>query len=286
MALKLTSLVTGVGMVKLAVTGIQIAVGFLATGFGGLLSGLGALLIPLAIPIAIVAAIALVAAGLVMAFRDFQSTMEETGSVGEALKAGGAKFVGFILGFIPGLITKFIGFIAGLFGFDDFKAKMDAIDPVQLITDALIGMIDGIINFFAGAGSFISEGLASIGKLFSAIGAGALAALLSPFSPIESFNKAFDEVMAGGQEDSKPNLGNIAAAGANMSGGEEDPARFVARKENEDMQMKRKEEMMGDKRAVTIVKNTVSKGGDNYSEVRGGDIHVHDHSANGFSTAN
>ena len=71
-----------------------------------------------------------------------------------------------------------------------------------------------------------------------------------------------------------------------MSGGEEDPARFVARKENEDMQMKRKEEMMGDKRAVTIVKNTVSKGGDNYSEVRGGDIHVHDHSANGFSTAN
>ena len=80
-ALKLTSLVTGVGMVKLAVTGIQIAVGFLATGFGGLLSGLGALLIPLAIPIAIVAAIALVAAGLVMAFRDFQSTMEETGSV-------------------------------------------------------------------------------------------------------------------------------------------------------------------------------------------------------------
>ena len=52
------------------------------------------------------------------------------------------------------------------------------------------------------------------------------------------------------------------------------------------MQMKRKEEMMGDKRAVTIVKNTVSKGGDNYSEVRGGEIHVHDHSANAFTTAN
>jgi hypothetical protein len=276
--LKLTSLVTGVGMVKLAITGIQIAVGLLSTGFMGLLSGMGALLIPLAIPIAIVAAIALVASGLVMAFRDFQSTMEETGSVGEALKAGGAKFVGFILGFVPSMITKLIGFVAGLFGFDDVKAKMDALDPVQAITDALIGMVDGIINFFAGAGSFISEGLASIGKLFKAIGAGALAALLSPFSPIESFNKAFDDVMAGGKEDSKPNLGNIAAAGAQMSGGENDPARFVARKENEDMQMKRKEEMMGDKRAVTIVnnQNTVNKGGDNYSEVRGGDIHVHD----------
>ena len=66
---------------------------------------------------------------------------------------------------------------------------------------------------------------------------------------------------------------DIAKASETMSGGEKDPARFVARKQNEDMQMRRKEEMMGDKRAVTIVKNTVSKGGDNYSEVRGGEIH-------------
>ena len=58
----------------------------------------------------------------------------------------------------------------------------------------------------------------------------------------------------------------------------QDPARFIARKENEDMQMRRKEELMDEKRAVTIVnnQNTVNKGGDNYSEVRGGEIHVHD----------
>ena len=69
-----------------------------------------------------------------------------------------------------------------------------------------------------------------------------------------------------------------------MSGGENDPARFVARKENEDMQMRRKEEQMDEKRAVTIVnnQNTVNKGGDNYSEVRGGDVNVHDTAQNPY----
>ena len=51
----------------------------------------------------------------------------------------------------------------------------------------------------------------------------------------------------------------------------------MSKKENEDMQMRRKEEMMGDKRAVMITNNNViNKGGDNYSEVRGGDVNVHD----------
>ena len=59
---------------------------------------------------------------------------------------------------------------------------------------------------------------------------------------------------------------NIAAAGDDMSGGEKDPARFVARKQNEDMQMRRKEEMMDEKRAVNnisnqTVVNNVSQGG-------------------------
>ena len=127
-----------------------------------------------------------------------------------------------------------------------------------------MNFVGGVMDFFADIGNFITEGLASIGRIFKAIGAGAMAALTSPFSPIESFNKAFAEVMSGA--DVKPDLGNIAAAGAQMSGGEDDPARFIARKENEDMQMRRKEEMMGDKRAVNqinnqTVVNNVSSGG-------------------------
>ena len=31
--------------------------------------------------------------------------------------------MGTILGFIPAMILKLVGWVAGLFGFDDFKAK-------------------------------------------------------------------------------------------------------------------------------------------------------------------
>ena len=281
--LKLASIITGTSVIKLALTGMKIAMLALGSGLGGLLSGLATLLIPLAIPIAIVAAIALVAYGIVQIFRGFQEYF------GEANEQFGF-FGGILAGFTGGLKNIFagvVGVIDSIFGFFGFPDLMDPI--IKAIEEFdVMNFVGGIVDFFSNLGNIIMESLSSFGKLFKAIGAGAIAAIKSPFSPIESFNKAFGEVMAGGSEgsESKPNLGNIAKAGAGMSGGEADPARFVARKENEDMQMKRKEEMMGDKRAVTIVKNTVSKGGDNYSEVRGGEIHVHDHSANAFTTAN
>ena len=264
-ALKITSLITGVGMVKLAITGI-------ATGFGGLLSGLGAVLIPLLPVIAVVAAIAAVAYGVVRIFQGFQEYFSEANEQ--------FGFFGGILAGFTGGIKTILGDVAGvldaIFGFFGFPDLMDPI--IKAIEDFdVMDFVGGIMNFFSNLGNIIMESLTSFGLLFKAIGAGALAALTSPFSPIESFNKAFDEVMAGGKEDSKPNLENIAAAGAAMSGGEEDPARFIARKENEDMMMRRKEEMMGDKRAVNIVNNnSVVKGGDSYSEVRGGDIRIHD----------
>ena len=65
-----------------------------------------------------------------------------------------------------------------------------------------------------------SLSMSSFARLFKAIGAGAMAALTSPFSPMEPFNKAFSEVMSGA--DVKPDLDNIAAAGTQMSGGESD----------------------------------------------------------------
>ena len=271
--LKIYSAFTGIGMIKLAITGIQVAVGFLATGFGGLLSGLGAVLIPLLPVIAVVAAIAAVAYGIVRIFQGFQKHF------GEANEQFGF-FGGILAGFTGGIkmiLSDIVGVIDSILGFFGFPDLMDPI--IKAIEEFdVMDFVGGIMDFFSNLGNIIMESLSSFATLFKAIGAGAKAAFFSPFSPIESFNKAFDEVMAGGKEDSKPNLENIAAAGANMSGGENDPARFVARKENEDMQMRRKEELMDEKRAVTIVnnQNTVNKGGDNYSEVRGGDIHVHD----------
>jgi hypothetical protein len=61
---------------------------------------------------------------------------------------GIAKFMGTILGFIPALILDLVGWVAGLFGFDDFKEKVQAIDPIQWISDTIKGLFDKIQAWF------------------------------------------------------------------------------------------------------------------------------------------
>ena len=136
----------------------------------------GAMMIPLLPIIAIVAGIAVVILALKSAFTDFQKTLEETGSVGEALKVGIAKFMGFILGFIPDLVLKLVGFVAGLFGFDDFKAKVGKLDPIQFIADGIKSLFDAIGNFFSDIFNFdytgFLKGIPGVGKVLSFLGMG------------------------------------------------------------------------------------------------------------------
>ena len=116
----------------------------------------------IAIGVAIAAAIAVVIGGVMAAFEDFQKTLKETGSISEALKVGAAKFIGFILGIIPSLVLKLVGFVAGLFGFDDFKKKVSTIDPIQFIADAFKDMFDKIQAFF---GRLFTNPVAAINQL-------------------------------------------------------------------------------------------------------------------------
>ena len=129
---------------KIAIALIAIKLFMMST----LLPTITAALAPLApfilIGVAIAAAIALVIGGLMAAFDDFQKTLEETGSITEALKVGVAKFMGFILGFIPGLVLDLVSWVAGLFGFDDFAKQVDSIDPIQFIADTFKGLFDTI----------------------------------------------------------------------------------------------------------------------------------------------
>jgi len=136
----------------------------------------GAMIIPLLPIIAIAAGIAVVILALKSAFTDFQKTLEETGSVAEALKVGIAKFMGFILGFIPDLVLKLVGFVAGLFGFDDFKAKVGKLDPIQFIADGIKSLFDAIGNFFSDIFNFdytgFLKGIPGVGKVLSFLGMG------------------------------------------------------------------------------------------------------------------
>lgn len=130
---------------------------------------LGAALIPMLPIIAIAAAIGVVIFAMKEALSDFQKVMEDGGSITEAFKVGGAKFLGFILGFIPSLITDLVGFVAGLLGFEEVEAKMNTIDPIQMISDAITDIFDGIADFFSGIGndfSVIGGNIADMGKKF------------------------------------------------------------------------------------------------------------------------
>jgi hypothetical protein len=112
-----------------------------------MLPAVTAMMIPLLPFIAIGAAISLALYSLKEAFVDARKTFEETGSIGEALKAGISKFMGTLLGFIPKMVLKLVGWVAGLFGFDDFKKKVNAIDPIEFISKHISAMITKLVDF-------------------------------------------------------------------------------------------------------------------------------------------
>ena len=113
-----------------------------------MLPAITGMMVPLLPFIAIAAAIGVVLYALKKAFEDFCKTLNETGSIGEALKVGVAKFIGTIVGFIPMLVLKLVSWVAGMFGFDDFASQVDAIDPIEWITDAVSCLVSDVVDWF------------------------------------------------------------------------------------------------------------------------------------------
>ena len=115
--------------------------------FKGIAASLAPLLVPAGILIAIVAGVAALLYSFVDAFVQFQETLKETGSVGEAIKAALSRFLSTLLAIIPGLFLKLVGFVAKLFGFEEFAKKLPSIGE---LSDMMFG---GIMRFF----SFIAD---------------------------------------------------------------------------------------------------------------------------------
>jgi len=90
------------------------------------------------------------------------------------------------------LVQKLVGFIAGLFGFDNFKAKLEEFDIKEAIVNTFKRLTGGMI------------------MMIKAIAKGAAAALAAALpggtTPQEAFAKTYAEVMAGGNADTSSNL--------------------------------------------------------------------------------
>lgn len=107
-------------------------------------------LAPVLAIVAIAAGVVVVVKQLFDAFKDFKTTLDETGNIFTALKVGFASFIANLLGIVPELILDLIGWVAGLFGFDKFKETLQNIDVVGFIKN-------GLISLFTGIGKFVSN---------------------------------------------------------------------------------------------------------------------------------
>ena len=127
---------------------------------GTMLPSITAFMTPLLPIIAAAAAVSFILYALYEAFQDFRKTLDETGSIGEAIKVAIGKFVGVLLGAIPALFLKLVAFVADLFGFKEFAKKIGDIDPIQFIADSVTSLIDSVVDFFKMLFNFDFSGFA------------------------------------------------------------------------------------------------------------------------------
>ena len=137
--------------------------------------------------IAIAAAVVAVFVSLKSGFETFKESLDNGDSMFTAVIKGLGDAMLTLVTLPYVLIQKLVGFIAGLFGFDNFKEKLESFDIKEQIVNALGSLVGGLVKVLKGV----------------AKGAGAaLAAVFSFSNPVEAFAKAYAAVMAGGEGES------------------------------------------------------------------------------------
>ena len=155
----------------------------------GMTTSLGAMLVPLLPAIAVVAGIVAVLYSLKKGFDVFRESLEDGDSMLVAILKG-VQYAFLTLTNLPLiLLKKIVGFVAGLFGFEDFKKKLEDIDIAKIAGDSLIFLVTSAFKFIKAL---------TLGVI------GALKALLpGGEGPIEAFKRVYSEVMNGGKGETR-----------------------------------------------------------------------------------
>jgi hypothetical protein len=154
-------------------------------GMMSMLSSITPMIAPLLPVIAIAAGIAAVLYSLKSGFDTFKASLDQGDSLIVAIIKGVSDAMLTLVLLPVTLIKKLVGFIAGLFGFDNFKEKLES-----------FSIKDAIVNTF----KKLTGGMF---KLIKAIAKGVVAALAAALpggkTPQEEFSRAYAEVMKGGE---------------------------------------------------------------------------------------
>ena len=156
----------------------------LRIGIVSMSTSLKAMLVPFLPAIAIAAAVVAVFFSLKSGFETFKQSLEDGDSMFTAVLKGLGDAMLTLVTLPFTLVQKLTGYIAGLFGFDNFKEKLDSIDVKQAIVNAFKKLTGGMV------------------MTIKAIAKGAAAALSAVVpggkTPQEEFARVYAEVMAGG----------------------------------------------------------------------------------------
>jgi hypothetical protein len=154
-------------------------------GMTSMLSSLGPILAPLLPIIAIAAAVAAIFFSLKSGFDVFKTSLEEGDSMFVAVIKGLGDALLTLVTLPATLVKKLVGFIAGLFGFDSFKEKLEEFSVKDMIVNTFKKLTGGMVN------------------IIKAIAKGAAAALAAALpggkTPQEEFARVYAEVMKGGE---------------------------------------------------------------------------------------
>jgi len=160
----------------------------LRLGIVSMSSSLGAMIVPFLPVIAIAAAAVAVFFSLKSGFETFKQSLDDGDSMFTAVIKGLGDAMLTLVTLPATLVKKLVGFIAGLFGFDNFKEQLESFSIKDAIVNAFKKLTGGMVN------------------IIKAIAKGAAAALAAALpggkTPQEEFARVYAEVMKGGEGES------------------------------------------------------------------------------------
>ena len=160
----------------------------LRLGIMSMSSSLGAMIVPFLPVIAIAAAAVAIFFSLKSGFETFKESLDNGDSMFTAVIKGLGDAMLTLVTLPATLVKKLVGFIAGLFGFDNFKAELESFSIKDAIVNTFKKLTDGMVN------------------IIKAIAKGAAAALAAAIpggkTPQEEFARVYGEVMRGGEGES------------------------------------------------------------------------------------
>ena len=123
-----------------------------------LMAAIAPLLVAAAPIIAIGLAIAALIGALVLAFDEFKATLEDTGSITEAFKAGISKFLATLLALPAILFTQLIKFALKLFGFDEAAEGIPSpMEFIDIVTQGIMDAINFVADIFRSIIKFVKD---------------------------------------------------------------------------------------------------------------------------------